>query len=176
MGARQCAVVEIANQQANAWFKQHHLQGSTPAHRSFALINDDRIVLAISMGRSRYDKTYSYELLRMCRAPGITVAGGLSKLMQHIKKQLGGADIITYCDRSKSRSRGYQSTGFELIRATEPGYFWTNGTAVISRYRAQKNQLAKWLPNFDPQLSESVNMFAHRYRRYWDCGNWVLKF
>ena len=76
MGARQCVVVEIANQQANAWFKQHHLQGSTPAHRSFALINDDRIVLAISMGRSRYDKTYSYELLRMCRAPGITVAGG----------------------------------------------------------------------------------------------------
>lgn len=176
VGARLCSVIEIPNHQANAWFKLHHLQGSTPAHRSFALIKDDHILLAISIGQSRYDKTYPYELLRMCGAPGITVAGGLSKLMHHIKKQLNGADIITYCDRSKSRSRGYQSAGFELIRTTDPGYFWTNGGAVVSRYRAQKNQLAKWLPNFDPQMSESANMFANRYRRYWDCGNWVLKF
>lgn len=176
LGARKCEVREIANHQANAWFKQHHMQGSTPAYKSYALIKDEQIVLAISIGKSRFDKTYPYELLRMCGAPGITIAGGLSKLMQYIKKQLNGSDIITYCDRSKSRSLGYQSAGFELIRTTDPGYFWTNGNTIISRYRAQKKQLTKWLPNFDPQLSESANMFAHRYRRYWDCGNWVLKF
>jgi len=42
--------------------------------------------------------------------------------------------------------------------------------------QSQKSRLSRWLLNFDPGLSESQNMFANRYRRYWDCGNWVLKY
>lgn len=176
IGARKCNAVEISNSQANTWFKQHHLQGATPAHKSYALVKDEQILLAISIGKSRFDKSSPYELLRMCGAPGVNVAGGLSKLMKFIKSQLDNSQIITYCDRSKSRSVGYQSAGFELVRATDPGYYWTDGTNVVSRYRAQKHQLEKWLPNYNPSLSESANMFAQKYRRYWDCGNWVLKF
>lgn len=176
VGARQCKTVEITNSQANAWFKQYHLQGATPAYRSFALVQDTEFLLVISIGRSRFDSDFSYELLRMCGAPGVTVSGGLSKLMTYIKNQLNQSDIVTYCDRSKSRGQGYVAAGFQLIRSTDPGYFWTDGTKIVSRYQAQKSRLSRWLPNFDPGLSESQNMFANRYRRYWDCGNWVLKY
>ena len=48
------------------------------------------------------------------------------------------------------------------------------GAVTVSRYRSQKHQMGKWLSNFDPALSESENMFADGWRRYWDCGNWVL--
>ena len=48
------------------------------------------------------------------------------------------------------------------------------GAVTVSRYRSQKHQLGKWLSNFDSALSESENMFADGWRRYWDCGNWVL--
>ena len=112
----------------------------------------------------------------MCGSPGTNVAGGLSRIMKYAKSQLNEAEILTYCDRSKSTAKGYQAAGFTLIRSTDPGYFWTNGTDVISRYRCQKNQLKKWLQNYDAALSESANMFNHKYRRFWDCGNWVLKF
>ena len=176
VGARQCKTVEITNSQANAWFKQYHLQGATPAYRSFALVQDTEFLLVISIGRSRFDSDFSYELLRMCSAPGVTVSGGLSKLMTYIKNQLNQSEIITYCDRSKSRGQGYIAAGFQLIRSTDPGYFWTDSTNIISRYRSQKSRLHQLLSNFDPTQSESQNMFANRYRRYWDCGNWVLKY
>lgn len=176
VGARTCNIAEISNTEANHWFKQHHLQGNCPAHRSFALTKNKEILLAVSIGKSRFNKHFDYELIRMCGSPDITVSGGLSRIMQHIKNQLNGAEILTYCDRSKSTARGYQAAGFELVRSTEPGYFWTDGTDIISRYRCQKNQLKNWLPNYDPSLSESANMFTHKYRRFWDCGNWVLKF
>lgn len=176
VGARLCQAVEITNAQANAWFLQYHLQGSTPAHRSFALAQGKELLLVISIGRSRFDSDFSYELLRMCGAPGITVSGGLSKLMTYIKNQLNQSEIVTYCDRSKSRGLGYIAAGFQLIRSTDPGYFWTDSTNIISRYRSQKSRLHQLLSNFDPTQSESQNMFANRYRRYWDCGNWVLKY
>lgn len=175
IGARKCQVTEIPNTQAREWFQQHHLQGSASAHRSFALIHNSEIQLAVSIGKSRFDKNYEFELIRLCGAPGVTVVGGVSKSMSHVKNLFGG-DILTYCDRSKSQARGYLNSGFSLVGVTDPGYFWTNGTDVISRFRCQRRVLKNWLPNYCETLSESANMFSQKYRRYWDCGNWILKY
>lgn len=173
IGARKCSLSEIKNNQANSLLNHWHLQKSTPAHRSFALIYQNEPVMVITIGQSRFNTVYKYELLRLASKPGINVTGGLSKLMKYIRNQLGDS-IISYCDRSKSNGAGYLASGFELISSTGPGYFWTNGTDQISRYQSQKKNLAKFLANYCEQQSESANMFANRWRRYWDCGNWVF--
>ena len=120
-----------------------------------------------------FNKKYQTELLRFCSESTLTVVGGLSKLMSYAKKQVSGA-IITYCDASKSQAQGYIKAGFVLQHLTDPGYFWTDGAGVISRYKCQKQNLKKWLSTYNPETSESENMFAAGYRRYWDCGNYVL--
>jgi G:T-mismatch repair DNA endonuclease (very short patch repair protein) len=176
IAARKCRFEIISNRQSAEFFQQFHLQSSTAAHRSYGLFYDHQLIMSISVGRSRFDTAYPYELLRLCSRAGYTVVGGITKLMTHISQDLK-SHIVTYCDRSKSRGRGYLAAGFELLGNTEPGYFWTDGTTVISRHRAQKKKLASWLPNFNPALSESSNMFANQYRRFWDCGNfkWVWR-
>ena len=79
--------------------------------------------------------------------------------------------MISYCDVSKFSGNVYIELGFTKIKDSFPGYFWTDGDSVISRFKSQKKQLAKWLVGFDPNLTEVENMFNAGYRRYWDCGN-----
>ena len=55
-----------------------------------------------------------------------------------------------------------------------PGYFWTTGTTIVSRYKAQKKVLAGWLTTFDENKTERANMFEAKYRLFWNCGNYVF--
>ena len=112
----------------------------------------------------------------MCTSSGITVVGGVSKLVSHLKKTYYDATFLSYCDLSKGTGVGYENAGFVLDGFTEPGYFWTNGSNMISRNKCQKSNLQKWLLPYDPSLSEAVNMFNANYRRYWDCGNAIYRF
>ena len=128
--------------------------------------------MLISIGVPRYNKSkYTHEIIRMCSMAGITVVGGVSKLVAHLKKLYPNSNILSYCDLSKGTGVGYENAGFILEGVTKPGYFWTNGGIVLSRNRCQKQNLQKWLPSYDPNLSEAINMFNANYRRYWDCGN-----
>jgi len=174
IGARKCVVKSITSKQSSTFLKKYHLQGAGAAAHHFGLFYQDQLSQVITIGASRWNKEYPWELIRMCSQPGVNITGGLSRLIAYAKSSIGCAEILTYCDRSISNGVGYQAAGFKLLRTTDPGYCWTNGTVTVSRYRSQKHQLGKWLSNFDPALSESENMFAAGWRRYWDCGNWVL--
>ena len=174
LGARKCHSVVLEGVQARQLLSQWHLQGWTPAHRCYALAHNQQPVMIVTVGKSRFQKKYQYELLRLASQPGINIVGGLSKLMKFIREDLGHCAIVSYCDRSKSNGQGYLAAGFELEGATDPGYFWTDGTTQLSRYQSQKKNLARHLANYCPEKSESQNMFDHGWRRYWDCGHWMF--
>ena len=131
--------------------------------------------MLISAGKNRFTKDNSIELHRLCSKSGVTVVGGASKLITHLYS-IVKEPIISYCDRSKSNGNGYYSMGFQLIRETGPGYYWTDGNEMLSRYKCRKSNLKNWLSSFDPSLSEAKNMFNANYKRYWDCGNLVFIF
>jgi hypothetical protein len=171
--ARNCKIKSLSVAEQRDFLNRNHLQGYIKSSFAVGLFFNNELVQLASFGKSRFNKKYQTELLRFCSESSLTVVGGLSKLMSHAKKQVSGS-IITYCDASKSQAQGYIKAGFTLQNLTEPGYFWTDGSGVISRYKCQKQNLIKWLPNYDPTVSESANMFAAGYRRYWDCGNYVL--
>ena len=175
--ARSCRVELVDRDHEQNFLNQYHLQGYVRSSYAVGLFYENQLVMLVTLGVSRYKKTADLELLRMCSKSQITVVGGFSKLLSCIKKTFKGKTIVSYCDLSKGTGIGYDRVGFERIDTTSPGYFWTDGTRIISRFRSQKSQLAKWLPSFDVKLSESVNMFDAGYRRYWDCGNavYILK-
>jgi hypothetical protein len=174
IGARKCCCEVITNKVAGKFLDSYHLQGHTSAYKSYALTFEDDIKLVITIGKSRFNKQYQFELLRLCGLSGVTISGGISKLIKFIKKDLNIPELMTYCDRSKSTGAGYKAAGFKFTMYTGPGYFWTDGNNIISRYKSQKHNLHKILLNFDQTLSESENMFANKYRRFWDCGNIVF--
>lgn len=174
--ARKCSISTVTKQVEKQFLKENHLQGFVPSAHAYGLFSNNVLLMLISLGKSRYEKSVTFEILRVCSAPGITVVGGLSKLISHVKKSHPNSSFITYCDLSKSNGNSYTKAGLTFVKDTNPGYFWTDGTSVISRYKCQKKQLAKWLPSFNPLLSESENLFNAKYRRFWDCGNRVFTF
>jgi hypothetical protein len=172
--ARSCEIKLVGTKEQKLFLEATHLQGYVACHAAVGLYHNNELVQLITIGKSRFSKEFDLEILRFCSMPGITVVGGLSKLLKFIKQKYG-TNIVTYCDRAKSQAVGYIAAGFQLINKTGPGYFWTDGSVPISRYRCQKTKLSKWLPSFSMTLTESQNMFAAGYRRFWDCGNLVLK-
>ena len=114
------------------------------------------------------------ELHRLCSKIGVNVIGGASKLLKSLRHKTN-APIISYCDRSKSSGAGYLSMGFKFVGFSNPGYFWTSGSHVFSRFKCQKKQLAKWLDTFDASKTEAQNMFDAGYRRFYDCGNFIFR-
>lgn len=95
--------------------------------------------MLLTAGENRFKKD-CIELHRLSSLNGFTVVGGASKLLNNLKKQIN-RPIISYCDRDKSSGNVYKKLGFELINKTGPGYFWTDGNEVFSRYKCQKSNL-----------------------------------
>jgi hypothetical protein len=171
--ARKCTASVIDTVTARDFFNANHLQGHINATYYNGLFYSGELVMAISVGRSRFSGD-GLELYRLAASLDTTVVGGGSKLLKFLST-LDNSELVSYCDRSKSFGNGYRSMGFEYIGTTEPGYFWTNGVDIISRYKTRKNSLKKWMPSYDESLSESENMFRESFRRYWDCGNYIFK-
>ena len=172
--ARQTKVKSLTTDIARQFFDDNHLQGYMPSTYYLGLYKDESLVMAISAGRNRFAKDNSVELHRMASIKYLTVVGGGSKLIKALKILINNNTLISYCDRSKSNGRGYLAMGFTLLRTTSPGYFWTDGNEILSRYKCTKQKLSKWLKTYDSSLSESENMFNAKYRRYWDCGNYLF--
>ena len=175
IGARTCEIRMVNVKDQRIFFDRTHMHGYISNAMTYGLYYNDKLVQCISIGKNRYRKN-ELEILRFSSELNITIVGGLSKLIKKIISDNPNDIITTYCDRDISDASGYINSGFQIIGHTHPGYFWTDGNQVISRYKAQKRQLSKWLDNYDEKLSESQNMFNAGYLRYWNTGNIILKY
>lgn len=170
--ARNCELRVVKTTEEKKFLTEYHLQGYVASNLAVGLYYKNELVSLMSVGKTRFSNLADYELLRYCTKTDLTIVGGGSKILQEIRKTY--PILVTYCDLSKNNGEGYFKMGFTHIKDTGPGYFWTDGNNIISRFKAQKNQLKKWLKNYDANLSESENMFTSKYRRYHDCGNRVF--
>ena len=167
--ARKCQIKQVDKKLEKQFINQYHLQGYISSDLAYGLYYNDELISLMSFGKSRYSKLADMELLRFCTKDDVTVIGGGSKLLNQIN-----SSIVSYCNLDKSYGNGYIKIGFKLHHTSPVGYFWTDGTNIISRYKAQKNNMKKWLVNFNPSLTEAQNMFNAGYRRFYDCGNKVF--
>lgn len=175
IAARKCTISLVDKKIEKEFLTKYHIQGHRPSDTAIGLYQHDELVMVMSIGKPRFNTKYDYEILRMCTKADITVIGGVSKIVSYIKKHYPNNRFISYCDLSKGTGTGYAKAGFMYIATTKPGYFWTNGNIMISRYKCQKKNIEKWLTSYDPALSEAVNMFNAKYRRFSDCGNAIYE-
>jgi hypothetical protein len=169
---RKTLIKTISSRESKKFLNENHIQGYCASSIKIGLYYNNQLVMLLTAGKNRFKKN-CIELHRLASLNEITVVGGASKLLKHLKNQIN-EPIISYCDRDKSNGNVYKTLGFKLIDKTGPGYFWTDGNEIFSRYKCQKQNLKKWLKSFDPSKSESENMFQAGYRRYWNSGNLVF--
>jgi hypothetical protein len=116
---------------ADAFLNAHHLQKSVSAYYKFGLYHKDELVAVATFSKSRIMQDgvvpyRSYELIRFASKAGVTVTGGLSKLLSLFIQEVNPAHIMTYTDRDWGTGEGYEKLGFKLIETGSPIQFFIN--------------------------------------------------
>lgn len=137
--ARKCHVKIVDNNDVRDFFNNTHLKGHRNASITFALMFDDEIVMAMSFSRHR---EYVWELTRMASKLNTTVVGGMSRLLAAFRKHTNARSVMSYVDRDISNGKSYYACGFELLKTTEPSY-WYVGEEIIPRQSLNKQSRLK---------------------------------
>jgi hypothetical protein len=172
--ARKCIVKNVNKHDKDTFLTTTHLQGSCPSSTNLGLYYNGILVALLTMGKSRFDKNYEWEILRFSCALHTSVIGGFQKLIKHFIKTETPNNIITYADRRYSNGNVYKLAGFEYLGKSTPNFFYfkRNEGVRYSRMRFQKHKLKDLLEDFREDLSESDNMKLNNYCKIWDCGNY----
>jgi hypothetical protein len=167
--ARKCVVSEINSSTAALFHNIHHVEKSVGGSIHLGLFYQEDLVMVASFAKSRYDKTYEYECMRVSsREP---VIGGTSKLFTRFYDIVGKKSVCTYANMRFGQGDVYKHCGLIRVKDTAPNYMYVKGGKLQSRVQFQKHKLANVLETFDPTMSEWDNMKFNGYDRVWDCGH-----
>lgn len=174
--ARKTKIINVDQQQSINFFNAHHLQGYVKAKYNFGLtINQELIALAsFSATRPMKSKGASYqsaELVRFASKKGVTIVGGLSKLIKHFSQHIQVNDLMTYADRDWSLGMGYHQLGFTFSEITEPAHLYVNTQSLIRYF---PHRLPKTiLLAYKGQKSLNLDDFLaqNNYIRVFNTGN-----
>lgn len=174
--ARKTKIIEIDAQTAKSFLEINHLQGFVKAKYRFGLLANDEIIAIATFSDVRPMKLkgtnyFSAELVRFASKNGVTVVGGLSKLIKHFSKQIQVNDIMSYADKDWSLGKGYEKLNFVKTDETDPIYFYLD-QQTLKRYaphRLPKNILQ----SFKTQHSLNLNEFLTElnYIKVFNTGN-----
>lgn len=174
--ARNCEVTTISKQDADCLCKAAHMQGACRSSLRIGLYHEAKLVGVATFGRPRFNQNYTWEILRICFAPGYQVVGGASKMWKYFLRSYfkPGDSVITYANRYWSDGGVYKTLGFKLEDKGTPNYEWVHKTGSkepLPRYKTQKHKLAKLLDHYDVGLTERENMQLAGYLRSYDAGS-----
>jgi hypothetical protein len=173
--ARKTLIKRLSAKEARNFFDENHLQGYSNASYQIGLVIEGEIQMALTIGKSRFNKKVDLELHRLASKMGVQVIGGASKLFRQVERDFVGKKLITFADKRYSTGELYASLGFTQMADSEPNYSWVKNNSVFPRYKCQKHKLEKLLGDkFDPTLSEVKNMQNNGYNKVKDCGNKVF--
>jgi hypothetical protein len=171
--ARNCAIAEITPQESSNFLELNHLKGKCAAKYHIGLFHNNFLVHVMTFSSSRFDKRYTYELIRSASKINTSIVGGVSKCLKYFVKRYctSGDTVASYADRSLSEGHSYIDSGFSFIKSTHPGYHYTKQNGgnfdVYSRYQFQKYKLKKFA-QYNESLSEWEIMQDMGYDRFWD--------
>jgi hypothetical protein len=167
--ARKCIKQKISYLDAKNFCVNNHLQGFCESGKIFeGLFYENELVMVIVLGKSRYNKQYDYELLRMCSSLNTIVIGGASKLLKNY-------NFISYGNRRWCNVKNNVYSKFaKCIGSSGPCYWYVDKGSVYHRSKFMKHKLTKLFDNFDNLKTEVENCYNNGLRRIWDCGNLIF--
>jgi hypothetical protein len=169
--ARKCKIVELSSPEYSEFLRNNHLQGSVNSSIRYGLIHNDELVCAIGLGKSRFNKKHTHELLRFANKLNVSVVGGFNKLLKHtLKNHIDIKSLQTFADLRIFTGSVYDKFGFKFSHNSTPGYVYYKGGFVKNRQEFQKHKLKKILPIFNESLSEIINLKNNGWIRVFDCG------
>lgn len=126
--ARNCDVRKTDRAAAEEFLNTWHVMNATQSAFNLGLYYRGELIALASFSKGRKMKRLpehkrSFELIRFCCKSGITVTGGLTKLVKNFCRLKDAGDIMTYVDKQLSDGRSFISAGFKKHGETESHYF-----------------------------------------------------
>ncbi|MGZ3919897.1 MAG: hypothetical protein ACXVNM_08060 [Bacteroidia bacterium] len=123
--ARNCEVKRIEKGQAQEFLNKYHLMNSTQSASNYGLFLKDELLAVASFSKGRKmnrlpGNKRSFELIRFCSKDGITVTGGLTRLLKNFCREKEAGDIMTYIDKQFSSGQSFIKAGFVKHSETAP--------------------------------------------------------
>ena len=174
IGARKCNIIQITTNQAREFLNQYHLKGFHQAKYHWGMYYNDELISILSLSKNRYNSKAEYEIIRFASKFETSIAGGLSKFLSVIKKQLGNVSIMSYADLNWGQGELYNKVGFTFSNYSNPNYWYFKDLDDIkSRIAFQKHKI-QGLAEGDTELEIATNM---GYNRFYDAGNavWLIQ-
>ena len=176
--ARRCRIYKIDPKIGDRFLDQYHLQRSCRGQLLYlGLVYEGELYQLMTFGRSRYNKNYDVEMMRLCTRPGYRIVGGASKLFNYATDYYGLHHIISYCDKSKFSGKVYSQIGMKFLHTNPPQKVWSKEDKKITAnllYQRGYNQLFN--TNYDLSTPIRDLMLYHRWIPVYDCGQDVYVF
>lgn len=145
--ARSCEIKRVDKIAAIEFLETYHIMNSTQSAYNYGLYYEGELIALATfskgrkMNRLKADQR-SFELIRFCCKSGITVTGGLTRLIKKFCDEKKAGDVMTYVDKQLSDGSSFIKAGFKKHSETEPNYFLVNRIS-FDRMPVQKKE------NFD---------------------------
>jgi len=163
--ARKCEKIIINSYDKNKFLNENHIQGEDKSKVKLGLIYNNELVCLMTFCKSRFNKSYEWELSRFSCKKGINVIGGFSRLLKWFKEEYSGS-IISYADRRYSNGNVYRKNGFNLLRINSPSYYY-----VDKKYQERFNRMKfqkKNIGAYDCTEYEKARELG--FNKIYDCG------
>lgn len=174
ISARECTIEEITKNDASEFHERNHISGSTISSYNFGLFQKQKLISVLSIVKSRFDKTYQYEISRFSNERYHSVRGGFSRLFKYFVKNYNVDSCITYSDLRFGEGEVYSKNGFEYVGKTTPNYYYYDKDVgkLESRMKYQKSKLKKrGIKEYSDSKTEYQIMMEMGYYKIYDCGN-----
>lgn len=141
--ARNCEVRKTDKKTAEHFTDRYHLMGSTNSAYNLGLYFEDNLIAIASFSKGRKmdrlpEDKRSFELIRFCCKSGISVSGGLTKLIKNFYLEKNAGDIMTYVDKQWSNGDSFVKAGFKKAGETGVSYFLIDRSTFQRHYLKEK--------------------------------------
>ncbi len=170
--ARKCILKEIDNKESGEFMDRYHLQSRATAQIHIGLYYSNELVGVMALGEPRFNRKFTYEIVRIAWKNGVAVVGGTEKMFKYFLTKYNPDSIVSYCDISKFSGEVYERLGFKLDGISKPNYKWVNveTNEAIPRYKTMKSNLVKKGLGNESETEVEI-MYRLGYIRVFDCGN-----
>lgn len=177
--ARKCKLVEnVDEQKLKSFLAENHIQGSCRGQSiRVGLEFNGELVQVMTFGKPRYNKKFSWELLRLCSKNEYLIVGGSNKLFNYCIEKYRLSNIISYCDVSKFKGTVYENLGFQLSAQSSPQPIWSKGTKYItSNFLRQRGYDQIFGTNYGKHTNNEQLMIESGWLPVYDCGQKVFTY
>jgi len=167
--ARKTVAKIISSSEAKRFHKANHINGYVNSSLNYGLFYENKLMLVLSLSKSRFDKKYEYEITRLSTKQNFIIVGGFSKVLKFSKIK----SLITYADLRFGDGNVYLNNGFKKLSTTPSNYWYyhrNNSSELESRMKYQKKNLVN-MSGYSIEKTEQQIMSENGFFRIYDCGS-----